>query len=101
MSTKLYVGNISWGTDEQALTSHFSKHGTVKSAKIVKDHDTGKSKGFGFVEMGSAEEAQTAIDKSNGVELGGRELRVSEAQDKPRAPRSNDGERRGPRTPRY
>lgn len=102
MSSKLYVGNISWTTDEAALTTHFGMYGTVKSAKIVKDHDSGKSKGFGFVEMSSSEEAQDAISKSNGIEVGGRELRVSEAQDKPRAPRSEGGyENRGPRTPRY
>ena len=87
MSSKLYVGNLAWTLTEQDLSSHFAKHGTVKSSKIVMDRDTGKSKGFGFVEMASSQEAQTAIESSNGAELNGRALRVSEAQDKPRESR--------------
>ena len=90
-TSKLYIGNLSWTTQESDLSSHFSAHGSVKSAKIVKDQDTGKSKGFGFVEMSSSEEAQTAITSSNGAELNGRSIRVSEAQDKPRAPKNDRG----------
>lgn len=84
MSNKLYVGNISWGLDEGSLTDSFAAFGEVKSVKIIKDHDTGRSKGFGFVEMGNADEAQAAIDNLDGKDMDGRPLKVNIAQDKPR-----------------
>jgi cold-inducible RNA-binding protein len=85
MGSRLYVGNISWNTSTEELTAHFSPYGEVKYAKVITDQATGRSKGFGFVEMSSDEDAQKAIDQSNGVEIGGRAIRVSEAQE--RAPR--------------
>ncbi len=85
MGSRLYVGNISWTTSTEELTAHFSKYGEVKNAKVITDQATGRSKGFAFVEMGTDEEAQKAIDQSNGSDLSGREIRVSEAQE--RAPR--------------
>jgi RNA recognition motif-containing protein len=85
MGSRLYVGNISWNTSNEELTAHFAKYGEVKYAKVITDQATGRSKGFAFVEMSSDDEAQKAIDQSNGFDLGGREIRVSEAQE--RAPR--------------
>lgn len=82
MGSRLYVGNISWNTNDGDLTTHFSKYGEVKSARVIIDQATGKSKGFGFVEMGTEDEAQKAITSANGIELGGRSLRVSEAQER-------------------
>jgi RNA recognition motif-containing protein len=84
MGTKLYVGNLSYNTYEDSLRNHFQSWGTVVSAKIITDRDSGNSKGFGFVEMGSDAEAQAAIAGANGRELDGRQLRVNEAMDKPR-----------------
>ncbi len=93
MAKKLYVGNLSYHTNEDALRSFFSNFGTVESAKIIFDRDTGSSKGFGFVEMSSDEEASAAIDGTNGQELEGRQLRVNEAMDKPRRERDAGGYR--------
>lgn len=84
MGKKLYVGNLSFNTNEDGLRDHFSAYGTVASAKIITDRDSGRSKGFGFVEMSSDEEAQAAITSTNGQELDGRPLKVNEAMDKPR-----------------
>lgn len=84
MSNKLYVGNISWGMDENSLTEAFSSFGEVKSVKIITDRDTGRSKGFGFVEMSNADEAQTVINNLDGKDMDGRPLKVNVAQDKPR-----------------
>ncbi len=89
MSKKLYVGNLSFSATDQSLTDTFSQFGTVESAKVIVDRDTGRSKGFAFVEMSSASEAQTSINKLNGTQVDGRALNVSEA--KPQAPR--DGSR--------
>ena len=86
MGKKLYVGNLSYDVDSSSLESLFMPHGTVQSASVIADRDTGRSKGFGFVEMGSDAEAQTAIAAMNGQEHGGRALTVNEA--KPREPRS-------------
>ncbi len=97
MSNKLYVGNISYETSEQDLESAFSAHGTVKSVKIVKDRDSGRSKGFGFVEMDNADEAQACIENLDGNEFGGRNLKVNIAQDKPRGGGGGGGFNRGPR----
>ncbi|MNL44926.1 RNA recognition motif [compost metagenome] len=89
MGKKLYVGNLSYSLDDQSLADAFSEFGNVESARIVIDRESGRSKGFGFVEFSTDDEAATAIQKMNGVELGGRALNVSEA--KPMAPRENRG----------
>ncbi|MGZ3724676.1 MAG: RNA recognition motif domain-containing protein [Pseudobdellovibrio sp.] len=89
MGKKLYVGNLQYTVDEQALTSMFSVHGNVESAKIVIDRDSGRSKGFAFVEMSVDSEALTAIEKLNGTEQFGRSINVSEA--KPMEKRDNRG----------
>jgi cold-inducible RNA-binding protein len=83
---KLYVGNISFNTSDQDLTELFSTVGTVTSANIIEDRETGRSRGFGFVEMSSAAEGETAIAQMNGKELDGRTLKVNEAK-----PRENGG----------
>ncbi len=88
-SNKLYVGGLSYSVAEDQLQALFSEHGTVESAKVISDRMTGRSRGFGFVEMSSQEEAQEAIDKLNGTALEGRTLTVNEA--KPREPRSGGG----------
>ncbi|MBI2602600.1 MAG: RNA-binding protein [Deltaproteobacteria bacterium] len=87
MEKKIYVGGLSYSTTEQTLYEMFARIGNVESVKIITDRDTGRSKGFAFVEMASGEEAQSAIDKYNGTELDGRRLLVNAA--KPQAPRSN------------
>jgi RNA recognition motif-containing protein len=84
MGKKLYVGNLSYGTVEDGLRSAFQAFGNVVSAKIITDRDSGQSKGFGFVEMSSDDEAHAAIDGMNGQNLDGRAVRVNEAMDKPR-----------------
>lgn len=84
LGTKLYVGNLSYNTTEDRLRNLFQAYGTVASAKIITDHDSGVSKGFGFVEMGSDGEASAAINGTNGVDLDGRQIKVNEAMDKPR-----------------
>jgi RNA recognition motif-containing protein len=84
MAKKLYVGNLSYNTHEDGLRNLFSSFGNVESAKIITDRDTGSSKGFGFVEMSTDDEARAAIAGANGQELDGRQLRVNEAMDKPR-----------------
>jgi RNA recognition motif-containing protein len=89
MGRKLYVGNLSYDVDSSALQELFSPHGTVDSAQIITDRDTGQSKGFGFVEMGTDGEAQAAISALNGQEHGGRALTVNEA--KPKENRSGGG----------
>jgi cold-inducible RNA-binding protein len=80
MSKKLYVGNLSFQTTEADLTSMFEQYGSVESARIITDRDTGRSKGFGFVEMSDDEAAQKAIAQLNGKEVGGRALTVNEAR---------------------
>lgn len=89
MGKKLYVGNLPFSTTEQALTDTFGEFGTVDSVKIITDRDTGRSKGFGFVEMSTDDEAQNAISKLNGTPFEGRNMTVNEA--KPMAPRENRG----------
>lgn len=89
MGKKLYVGNLPFTTTEQTLTDTFSECGTVESVKIITDRDSGRSKGFGFVEMSADSEAQAAISKFNGADYGGRAMTVNEA--KPMAPRDNRG----------
>src|SRR5205809_2882003 len=89
MGKKLYVGNLSYDVDSSALEQLFAAHGTVESAQIINDRDTGRSKGFGFVEFSSDAEAQAAIAALNGQEHGGRALTVNEA--KPREDRGGGG----------
>ena len=93
MSMKLYVGNLSFQTSSSELQELFAQAGTVESANVVEDRDTGRSRGFGFVEMSSKEEGQAAIARFNGNEVHGRSLTVNEA--KPRENRSggNGGRR--------
>ena len=86
---KLYVGNISFNTTNQDLNDLFGAIGTVESANIVEDRETGRSRGFGFVEMASKEEAENAIAQLNGKEVDGRELKVNEA--KPQESRGGGG----------
>jgi RNA recognition motif-containing protein len=93
MAKKLYVGNLSYNTYEDNLRTLFSPFGVVESVKIITDRDTGNSKGFAFVEMGSDEEAQAAINGTNGVELDGRTIKVNEAMDKPRRDHAGGGGR--------
>src|SRR5260370_17522398 len=83
MGKKLYVGNLAYSIDEGSLQQIFGAHGTVQSAQVIMDRDTGRSKGFGFVEMGSDQEAQAAIQALNGSEVEGRALTVNEARPKP------------------
>ena len=101
MATKLFIGGLSWDTTDDKLREFFTQAGTVVSANVITDKFTGKSKGFGFVEMSSEAEAQEATEKLNGQNLDGRKIVVSEAR--PQAPRENrprgnfnrGGERRG------
>ena len=88
MAKKLYVGNLPYSATEDDLKDHFSQAGSVDSANIITDKFSGRSKGFGFVEMSSDEEAQKAIDMLNGKDFDGRNLTVNEARPmEPRAPR--------------
>jgi len=90
MGKKLYVGNLTYGVTSSALEQMFAPHGTVESAQVIMDRDTGRSKGFGFVEMSSAQEAQAAIAALNGQQSEGRSLTVNEAR-----PREERGGSRG------
>jgi len=89
MATKLYVGNLSFRTTGDDLREAFSQAGTVESASIIEDRETGRSRGFGFVEMATPEEAAAAIEQFNGKDMGGRNLTVNEA--KPRESRGGGG----------
>ncbi|MDT4895178.1 MAG: hypothetical protein QOH25_255 [Acidobacteriota bacterium] len=93
MATKLYVGNLSFKTTGDSLREVFSQAGTVESASIIEDRETGRSRGFGFVEMATPEEAAAAIEKFNGKEVDGRALTVNEA--KPKTDRGGGGGRGG------
>jgi RNA recognition motif-containing protein len=93
MGKKLYVGNLSYATTDDQLQELFAAHGTVASAQVIMDRDTGRSKGFGFVEMGSDQEAQAAIAALNGQQIEGRTLTVNEARPKT----EGGGGRGGPR----
>ncbi len=90
MSKKLYVGNLAYSVTDSALEAMFTPHGTVQSAQVIMDRDTGRSKGFGFVEMGNDQEAQNAIKALNGQQNDGRSLTVNEAK-----PREDRGGRSG------
>jgi len=91
MSKKLYVGNLSYNVTDQNLVDTFSQCGTVETAKVIMDRDSGRSKGFAFVEMSSTTEASNSINQLNGSQLDGRAMNVSEA--KPQAPRDNSRSR--------
>ena len=93
MGKKLYVGNLPYTIDDSQLQDEFSKFGAVSSARVVTDRETGRSKGFGFVEMAADEQAQAAITKLHGSDLGGRAMNVSEA--KPQEKRPGGGGRGG------
>jgi RNA recognition motif-containing protein len=93
MGNKLYVGNLPFSATDDSLREMFGQAGQVESARIITDRDTGRSKGFGFVEMSTEQEASEAIKRFNGTELDGRSLTVNEAR--PMAPREGGG--RGPR----
>ena len=95
MGKKLYVGNMSYSTTDETLREQFEQVGTVESAKVIMDRETNRSKGFGFVEMSTDEEAEAAIEKFDGVTIDGRALKVSEA--KPMEPRTGGGGRGGSR----
>jgi RNA recognition motif-containing protein len=90
MGKKLYVGNLTYDTTDAALEQLFAPHGTVKSAQVIMDRDTGRAKGFGFVEMSTDQEAQVAIRELNGKQIEGRALTVNEAK-----PREDRGGKRG------
>jgi RNA recognition motif-containing protein len=89
MGKKLYVGNLGYDVSDADLQQLFGQHGTVESAQVIQDRVTGRSKGFGFVEMGNDQEAQAAINALNGRDYGGRALTVNEA--KPREERGGGG----------
>jgi RNA recognition motif-containing protein len=89
MGKKIYVGNLPWSTTSASLESLFSAHGNVQSAEVISDRETGRSRGFGFVEMDSDESCQRAINALNGTEVDGRAITVNEARE--RAPRSGGG----------
>lgn len=91
MAKKLYVGNLSYNMTDSDLQTLFEQHGSVQSAQVIMDRDTGRSKGFGFVEMDNANEAQAAIDALNNQEINGRALTVNEAR--PREERGGGGQR--------
>jgi RNA recognition motif-containing protein len=91
MGSKLYVGNLNYATTSSDLEQLFAAHGTVQSAEVIADRDTGRSKGFGFVQMASDEEAQAAIAALNGQDHGGRALTVNEAKPREDRPRGGGG----------
>ena len=84
MQKKIYVGNLSFDSNEDQIRKLFEEHGTVESVTLITDRETGKLRGFGFVEMGSAEDGRAAIEALNGVDCDGRNLRIDEAHDRPR-----------------
>jgi len=91
MSNKIYVGNLSFNTQEDTLSEQFKQFGTVSSCKIITDRDSGRSKGFGFVEMGTADEAQAAISSLDGNDMDGRNLKVNLAKPQEKRERSFGG----------
>jgi RNA recognition motif-containing protein len=95
MGKKLYVGNLGYTVTDADLVTLFQPHGTVQSAQVIMDRDTGRSKGFGFVEMNSDQEAQAAIAALNGQDSGGRVLTVNEARPRPEGGRGQSGGKGG------
>jgi RNA recognition motif-containing protein len=98
MSTKLYVGNLPFNADDSALRHNFSEYGDVTSAKVMMDRDTGRSKGFGFVEMGTSEQADAAIQALNGMSVGGRSIVVNISRPKEASAGGYGGGNRGGRS---
>jgi RNA recognition motif-containing protein len=88
MASKLFVGSLAWATTDDSLKDFFSSAGTVVSANVIFDRETNRSKGFGFVEMSSDEEAKAAVDQLNGKELDGRPIVVNEARPREERPRN-------------
>ncbi|MHB8841942.1 MAG: RNA recognition motif domain-containing protein [Candidatus Aquicultor sp.] len=91
MATKLYVGNLAYTTTEDELREKFSQFGEVESVNVIMDRDTGRSKGFGFVEMGTEDAAKAAIEAMNGQEIDGRTIKVSESKPQERRPGGGGG----------
>ncbi|CAN8324354.1 unnamed protein product [Cochlearia groenlandica] len=91
MSTKLFVGGLSWGTDDQSLRDAFAHYGEVVDVRVITDRETGRSRGFGFVNFGNEEAANAAIAEMDGKELDGRNIRVNTANERPAAPRAYGG----------
>lgn len=91
MSTRIYVGGLPYSVTEQELSDLFSQHGTVESARVISDKFTGQSRGFGFVEMKTDEEAQKAISALNGTQMGGRTITVNEARPQEQRPARGGG----------
>ncbi len=87
MATKLFVGSLAWATNDDSLKEFFSSAGTVVSATVIQDRETNRSKGFGFVEMSSDDEAKAAVDQLNGKDLDGRPIVVNEARPREERPR--------------
>jgi len=87
MATKLFIGSLAWATNDDSLKDFFSQAGTVVSANVIVDRDTNRSKGFGFVEMSSDEEAKKAVEELNGKDLDGRAIVVNEARPREERPR--------------
>lgn len=94
MTIKLYVGGLAYSVTDQELGNYFATHGSVTNARVIKDHASGRSKGFGFVEMENASEGQAAIEALNGTELNGRAIQVNEAR--PQEERRSTGSRSRP-----
>ena len=97
MATKLYVGNFPWSTTEDDLRNVFEQYVEIRSIKLVMDRETGRSRGFAFIEFADADACQEAMDVENGRDLNGRELKVREAVDKPRGESRDNREQRTPR----
>jgi hypothetical protein len=95
MSRKIYVGNLPWSTTSSDLEAMFSPHGAVRSAEVISDRETGRSRGFGFVEMETDEGLQAAINALNGHEINGRPLTVNEARERTPRPGGGGGGRSG------
>jgi len=91
MSKKLFVGSLSWGTTDNDLRAAFEAHGEVTDAVVLKDRETGRSRGFGFVTFAAAEDADAAIEALNGADLDGRSINVNEARERPPRPRGGGG----------
>jgi len=97
MGKKVYIGNLGYGVTDGDLTKMFEPHGSVESAQVIMDRDSGRSKGFGFVEMRTDQEAQAAITAMNGQDVGGRALTVNEAKPRGEGARGGNGAGRGGR----
>ncbi len=91
MATKLFIGSLAWATNDDSLKDFFASAGTVVSASVIMDRETNRSKGFGFVEMSSEEEAKKAVEELNGKDLDGRAIVVSEARPREERPRGGGG----------